>query len=106
MDENLDLNKNIEIEKALKEFEVKSTAEQIKEQNSLLPKNSELPGMDRLVMKLSGGLIKKQKQADYVLLGFTVITTVFTIFLSINAFNGPSETPADFRGNIPSSSAQ
>src|SRR3989344_1970494 len=78
MDGDLDLSKNIEIEKALKEFEEKSQTEQIQKNPEVL-KNSETPRMIELVMKYSGGSVKNEKQAQYVLLGFVVIAIIVSL---------------------------
>ena len=80
MNGDLDLSKNIEIEKALKEFEEKSQTEQIQKNPEVL-KNSETPRMIELVMKYSGGSVKNEKQAQYVLLGFVVAAIVISLFL-------------------------
>lgn len=80
MDENLNLNLegNVEIEKALKEFEIKSEAEQMQKAPEV-SKNSEVPKMVQLVMKWFG--VKEQKQAEYVLLGFVVLAIIVSFFL-------------------------
>lgn len=39
------------------------------------------PKIIRLMMKYSGGLIKEEKQAEYVFLGFIVLAIILTIFL-------------------------
>ena len=89
MDGDLDLSKNIEIEKALKEFEEKSQTEQIQKNPEVL-KNSETPRMIELVMKYSGGSVKNEKQAQYVLLGFVVIAIIVSLVL---IFSGGSQKP-------------
>lgn len=86
MDENLDFSKNIELNKALEEFEAKASIEQIVKYNFLVSKNSQLPRMVRLVMKLSGGAIKEQKQAEYVL----IVLIVLMFALSFYFFFGDS----------------
>lgn len=65
MDENLDLNKNIEIEKALQEFEEKSSTEETQKPPEA-GEASDIPKMTRLVMKWSG--VKEQRQAEYILI--------------------------------------
>jgi len=83
MNENMDLNKNTEIEKALKEFEEKSSAEQAKKAPEV-SKNSDAPKMVQLVMKWSG--VKEQRQAEYILLGFVVVAMIVSIFFWAKAF--------------------
>lgn len=52
------------------------------------------PKIVKLVMKFSGGTIKKQKHAEYMLLGFIVFATVVSFYLFINTVRPPSP-PAD-----------
>jgi hypothetical protein len=80
MDEEVNIPNNLEIDKALKEFEIKSRTEQIQKTPEVF-KNSDLPKMVQLVMKWSGGAIKEQKQAEYVLLGFVVVAISISLFL-------------------------
>ena len=39
------------------------------------------PQMVKLVMKLSGGAIKEQKKAEYILLGFAVVIIGISLYL-------------------------
>lgn len=91
MDENLNLEGNIEIEKALKEFEAKSQVEQM-QKTPEVSKTSDVPKMVQLVMKLFG--LKEQKQAEYVLLGFVVVAIGVSLFLvfkeSVNEIKAPT----------------
>lgn len=94
MDENMDLNKNIDINQALKEFELKSSVKQIQR----TPKDSttpDVPKMVRLVMGLSGGVIKEQRQAEYVLFGFVIIAIIISLFLVLGALRSPSPPSSD-----------
>ncbi|MBI4155690.1 MAG: hypothetical protein HY507_00470 [Candidatus Zambryskibacteria bacterium] len=54
----------------------------------------ETPKMVKLVMKISGGAITDQRQAEYVLLGFAVIAIIISIFLF---FSGGSSNDADLQ---------
>ena len=99
MNKDLNLNENLEIKKALKEFEMENVEQ--KQQTLSAPINPEIPRMIQWVIKYSGGSVKNEKQALYILLGFVVVVIIITIILSLNAFSGPSEAPAGFRGNIP-----
>lgn len=99
MDENLNLNKNTDIEKALKEFELKSEIEQTQKPPEILKHEVEgvkfetpsygagkfchgadTPKMVQLVMKWSGGCLS-QRQAECVLLGFVVVMIGISLFL-------------------------
>lgn len=98
MDENLDLNKNIEIEKALQEFEEKSSTEETQKPPEA-GEASDIPKMTRLVMKWSG--VKEQRQAEYILIGFVIITVAISIFLflkgnpSSNVKTFPEDTASE-----------
>lgn len=72
---------NFEIDKALKEFEIQASAQQTP-QAGQIPKasDSDLPKMVRLVIKCSGGVIKEQKQAEYVLLGLVVLMFALSFY--------------------------
>ena len=107
MNEETNISNNSEIDKALKEFEAKNPEQAQKV--SEIPKNkvegiqfeipsygavkyyqeTDTPKMVKLVIKLSGGAIKEQKQAEYILLGFVVVTIIVSGFL---VFSGGSKT--------------
>ena len=72
---------NNEIDQALKEFEEKSDKQQTLETE--ISKASNLPKMVQLVIKLSGGTIKEQKQAEYVLLSIVIVNIIITIVVFI-----------------------
>ena len=106
MDENLNLSGNAEIQKALKELEseqggvetpqVSETVDVLKSQRIQVSQDSDTPKMIGLVMKYSGGLIKEEKQARYVLLGLVVL------MLSLSAYfffgSGPEKVkPIDIK---------
>lgn len=97
---------NTEIDKALKKFEMESNAEE-KQKVPEVSKISEAPENEvegvrfetdsykavkfynetntpkivKLVVKYSGGLIKKDEQANYVLFGFVIIAIIVSLFL-------------------------
>jgi hypothetical protein len=80
MDENLNLEGNKEIEKALKEFEVKSSVEQIQKQKvSENLKDAESPKMIKWTMKIFG--LKEQKHAEYILVAFALIVLGISVFI-------------------------
>ncbi len=72
---------NSEINQALKEFETKSKAEAASYKAVKFYNETSTPKMVQLVMKLSGGAIKEQKQAEYVLLGFAILAIIISLFL-------------------------
>ncbi len=85
-----------EIDKALKEFEAQSdTAPQVQ----VSPQKAELAkysGMVRLIMKLSGGAIKTQKAAEYVLLVCSILFFLlsFYFFFGSGGNKAPQISPA------------
>ena len=59
------------------------------------------PKIIQWFIKYSGGLIKDEKQANYVIWGLIGLFSVITIILFYSALSGPSKPPAGYRGNIP-----
>jgi len=94
MDENIDLSKNTEINEALKEFEEKSGAEQIQKVPEA-PKDFEPPKIVQWVMKLFGGAIKDERQAEYVLLGFVIVAIGISLYLFFGSGNKQPKIPAE-----------
>ena len=60
----------------------------------------ETPKMIKWVIKYSGGLIKDEKQANYFLLGFVVLSLIFSLFFTSGVFKGPTKPPSGLRGDI------
>lgn len=60
---------------------------------SINPKES---AFVRLVMKLSGGLVTEEKQANYILLGFAILAIIISILLfsGVNIKRGPNIPPS------------
>ena len=54
----------------------------------------ETPKMIQWVIKYSGGLIKTEKQANYVLIGFVVVAIIISLFLVFGG--GKSATQENF----------
>lgn len=112
MDQNnddigVDLQGKLDIEKALKEFEVKSTS--YKAMKFYNEPNT--PKIVKLVIKYSGGAISDEKQANYVLFGFVVVAIVVSLFLFFGVGNTqqkPTTTSINqmkqFMNTVPSSS--
>ena len=120
MKEETNIPNNLEIDKALKEFEAKVDAENT-QKNPEASKVSEVsknevegiqfevpsygavkyynetdtPKMVKLAMKLSGGMIKTERQAEYVLLGFVVVAIGVSLFLMLGGEKSkiPSSPP-------------
>ena len=85
MPENL--NQNTDIENALKEFEAQNNNETVNQtvgddipdvSNIKNPESSKMVGW---IMKYSGGMIKEERQAEYVLLGIAVIFILTSLYL-------------------------
>ena len=99
MDENLNLTGNTDIEKALKEFEQKSASETGSYKAVKLYDETTTPKMVQLVMKYSGGSIKSQRTAEYVLLGLVIIMFVFSFYLFFGSNQG-SNVPLPAGANV------
>jgi hypothetical protein len=104
MDENFNLEDNIEIKKALEEFELKEKIEQTKEQPKAGEKSSDTSRMIYLVMKWSKGAIKDEQQAEYVLLGVVVIFAIVSAILFMVATKTgvakPTKSAKDIRAML------
>src|ERR1035437_1656165 len=109
MNEETNISNNIEIDQALKEFEAKNIEQTLQAPEALktstIPQKevegvkfeipsygavkyyneTDTPKIVKLVMKWSGGTIKEQKQAEYILLAFVVVAIGISGFL---AFSG------------------
>ena len=75
-----DLSKDQTIQEALKEFEVKNAEQEVVSQPAASQK-AEAPKMIIWVMAHSGGLIKDERQAEYTMLAFIVLSIVFSSYL-------------------------
>lgn len=87
---------NSEISQALKQFEVESSVSPQPQVGQIPKAYDEAPKMVRLVMKLSGGAIKEQKQAEYVLLGLVVVMFALSFYFFFGGSGNKSQklTPA------------
>ena len=98
IDESLNFNVTSEIEESLKKFEEKSALEQQKKVGKKNPNISEgASAMEKLVMKISGGLVKDKRQASFVLLIFallTFLTSGYFFYISGNTPIAQSATPS------------
>jgi len=57
------------------------------------PHYSDTPKIIQLVMKYSGGYIKDEKGANYVLIGFVAVAIIVSLFLIL----GAGENEAEFK---------
>ncbi len=73
-------SKNSEISELVQTFEEDYQSIQTPKEPIAL-KNSENSRMATVVMRLSGGIIKKQKHAEYILLGFAVLAIGVSFYL-------------------------
>ncbi len=109
---------NSEIDQALKEFEAQSGAGAVPKSPEAL-KTSDVPRtapsgisfetdtyrseniddqvpvskMVKLVIKWSGGAIKEQRQAEYVLLAFSVVVFLFSLYLFFGQSSSKPKNP-------------
>ncbi len=87
---------NFEIDKALKEFQVNSATEQVKP--GVVPANNKASRMVRLVMKLSGGMIKEERHAEYVLLAVSLLffaSASYVVYLNFFKNDIPKKLPGE-----------
>jgi len=57
----------------------------------------ETPRMARWVIKYSGGIVKDERQASYVLIGFVVLAIIFSLFMFFNQNKTPDVRLEDFK---------
>ena len=89
IDESLKFKGVDEIEESLKKFEEKSVEEQQQKQSIENPNiRKDTSRMVRLTMKLSGGLIKEEKQAEYIMLAFAVLVFLVSGYLFFIGLGG------------------
>jgi hypothetical protein len=91
MDEEIKIQGNIDINQALKEFETKSSQEQMRQTITAAP-ISNVPKIVQLVIKWSGGAIKEERQAEYVLLGFVIVAIIVSLFLILGGGTSKNDT--------------
>ena len=90
MDQNNEDNKEIDLSDALKDS---STG--VKFEGEQRYARSYYPGTPKViqwVIKYSGGLVKDEKQASYVLIGFVAVAIVIVLFLIFGG-SGEQNTP-------------
>src|SRR3989344_2187890 len=96
MDEGIKVGGNEEIEAALKEFKAKSAIEQLRPvvKTEIA---SDLPKMVQLVVKFSGGYIKDEKQANYVLFGLVILMFALTFYFLFSGGDKTKPLPVDLQ---------
>ena len=63
--------------------------------NTMFSPNSNTPKLVQVVIKYSGGLIKNEKHATYVLFGFVLIVTLVSFFLVFGGKGDVNFNPED-----------
>jgi len=58
------------------------------------------PKIIQWVIKYSGGLVKDEKQANYVLIGFVAVAIVIVLFLIFGG-GGSNPNPSDYHHSLP-----
>ncbi len=72
------------------------------EEQRMQDSDPETPKMIKWVMQYSGGLVKDEKQANYVLIGIAVCALLLTVFLVKSSFgSGSSQNVIPPLGEIP-----
>ncbi len=97
---------NSEIGAALKEFEkqqgnvikpqVSDSVDVMSSQKLEIPEDISTPKMVKKLIKWSGGAIKDQRQAEYVLLGVVIVFISISIYLFFGVSSGSNEAPPSF----------
>ena len=92
MDQENKNNEGIDLSGALKDSGTGVKFEG--EQQYARPYYSGTPKIIQLVMKYSGGYIKDEKQASYVLLGFVAVAIIISLFLIFGGGGNKAEFKA------------
>ncbi len=90
-----------EIEEALSEFEAKSTTEEKPVVAKPVSSSKDVPGMAGLVIKYSGGLIKEQKTAEYVLLGIVILCMGASMYFFFGGSSSTVPPPINIKATNP-----
>ncbi|MCX6731494.1 MAG: hypothetical protein NTX55_00690 [Candidatus Parcubacteria bacterium] len=61
----------------------------------IVPQKSWGEKLAEVLVKYSGGLIKDEQQASYVILVFVIVAIIVSLFLFFNAIRSPSPPSAD-----------
>lgn len=93
MDQNDKNNKGIDLSGMLKDSGTGVKFDEYRAPRSYYPGT---PKIIQWVIKYSGGLVKDEKQASYVLIGFVVLAVVVSLFL---IFGGGPSQPTE--GTVP-----
>jgi len=86
MDQNNEDNKGIDLSHTIDDSSSRVKFEG--EQRYTRPYYSGTPKIVQLVMKYSGGYIKDEKQASYVLIGFVMMAIIISLFLIFGGDSG------------------
>ncbi|MBU1956191.1 hypothetical protein KKA89_00585 [Patescibacteria group bacterium] len=78
MDQDDKNNEGIDLSGSLKDSDTGVKFEEYRAPRSYYPGT---PKIVQLVIKYSGGAIKDEEQANYVLIGFVVVAIIFSLFL-------------------------
>jgi len=98
MDQNDKNNEKIDLSGSLKDSGTGVKFEEYRAPRSYYPGT---PKIIQWVIRYSGGLVKDEKQASYVLIGFVVVAVIVTLFLIFGGrgkqkvFTPGAEAPAE-----------
>jgi len=94
MDQNNE-DRGIDLSHALDDSSSRVKFEGEEFQHSTRSFQAPTPKIVQWVINYSGGAIKDEKQASYVLVGFVVATIIVTLFFIFGAIRSPSPPPAN-----------
>ncbi len=94
-DREVDIGKKVDINKAIKDFAVEYKTDQMKKVKET-PKKSDYPKIVLFFVKHSGGLIKNEKYAEYIILIIVALAIIFSLnlFSKVNSPNKDAFKPA------------
>ena len=92
MDQENKNNKGTDLSGSFKDSDNDIKFNEYKAPRSFYPR---MPKIIQWVIKYSGGLVKNEKQANYVLLGFVVLAIIVSLFLFFGGRNKSSQLSAE-----------
>ncbi|MEI7810033.1 MAG: hypothetical protein WCI41_00535 [bacterium] len=78
---NQEINKTEDLNTLVQEFETKSVNDEMFKTQNKEPENKKLTGK---IIKYSGKLIKNEKEANYIILLFVILTFALSIFIFLD----------------------
>ena len=97
MVENMGFGGNSEISEAVRAFNKSSIEDRKQQVLQHHIETSDTPKMVQIIIKYSGGLIKNEEQADYLIFALAIVALIISFHLFFNAGKPERENLIDIR---------